>query len=112
MSVLPFDSFANSSEPSVLVARMKAGGAVVLHTMSTAKEALQAVEWTVVDAVWPIPLIAAGGIADGSGLALGASGAWIGTEAMEDDSAYLEELFDIGWPKAPHRVLRNNTVAN
>ena len=56
MSVLPFDSFANSSEPSVLVARMKAGGAVVLHTMSTAKEALQAVEWTVVDAVWPIPV--------------------------------------------------------
>ena len=55
MSVLPFDSFANSSEPSVLVARMKAGGAVVLHTMSTAKEALQAVEQTVVDAVWPIP---------------------------------------------------------
>jgi hypothetical protein len=32
--------------------------------------------------------------------------------AMENDSAYLEELFDIGWPKAPHRVLRNNTVAN
>jgi NAD(P)H-dependent flavin oxidoreductase YrpB (nitropropane dioxygenase family) len=24
---------------------------------------------------------------------------------------YLEELFDIGWPKAPHRVLRNSTVA-
>jgi len=74
------------------------------------------------------------GIADGRGfaaaLALGASGAWIGTrflasnevaihphyrkrllEATEDDTVYLEELFDIGWPRAPHRVLRNSTVA-
>jgi nitronate monooxygenase len=23
---------------------------------------------------------------------------------------YLKDLFDIGWPKAPHRVLRNTTV--
>jgi NAD(P)H-dependent flavin oxidoreductase YrpB (nitropropane dioxygenase family) len=148
-------------EPSALVARAKAGGATVLHTVSTAKEARQAVEcgvdvvvaqgWeagghvrgtvatmplipAVADAVGPIPVIAAGGIADGRGLAaamaLGASGAWIGTRflaseevaihphyrerllrATEDDTAYLEELFDIGWPKAPHRVLRNSTVA-
>ena len=148
-------------EPSALVARAKAGGAIVLHTVSPAKEARQAVEcgvdvvvaqgWeagghvrgtvatmplipAVVDAVGPIPVIAAGGIADGRGLAaamaLGASGAWIGTRflasnevaihphyrerllrATEDDTAYLEELFDIGWPKAPHRVLRNSTVA-
>ena len=149
-------------EPSALVARAKAGGATVLHTVSTAKEALQAGEcgvdvvvaqgWeagghvrgmvatmplipAVVDAVGPIPVIAAGGIADGRGLAaamaLGASGAWIGTRflaseevaihphyrerllrAKEDDTIYLEELFDIGWPKAPHRVLRNSTVAD
>src|SRR6478735_5492603 len=148
-------------EPSALVARAKAGGATVLHTVSTAKEARQAVEcgvdvvvaqgWeagghvrgtvasmplipAVVDAVGSIPVIAAGGIADGRGLAavmaLGASGAWIGTRflaseevaihphyrerllrAKEDDTIYLEELFDIGWPKAPHRVLRNGTVA-
>jgi nitronate monooxygenase len=88
----------------------------------------------VVDAVGPVPVIAAGGIADGRGLAaamaLGASGAWIGTRflasneavihphyrerifrATENDTVYLEELFDIGWPKAPHRVLRNSTVA-
>jgi nitronate monooxygenase len=88
----------------------------------------------VVDAVGATPVIAAGGIADGRGLAaalaLGASGAWIGTRflasqevaihphyrerlfrATEDDTIYLEELFDIGWPKAPHRVLRNSTVA-
>jgi len=148
-------------EPSALVARAKAGGAIVLHTVSTAREARAAVEcgvdvvvaqgWeagghvrgtvasmplipAVVDVVGPIPVIAAGGIADGRGLAaamaLGASGAWIGTRflashevaihphyrerllrATENDTVYLEELFDIGWPKAPHRVLRNSTVA-
>ena len=148
-------------DPSALVARAKAGGAVVLHTVSTAKEARHAVEcgvdivvaqgWeagghvrgtvatmplipAVVDAVGSVPVVAAGGIADGRGLAaalaLGASGAWIGTRflasnevaihshyrerllrATEDDTAYLEELFDIGWPKAPHRVQRNSTVA-
>jgi len=88
----------------------------------------------VVDAVSPTPVVAAGGIADSRGLAavlaLGASGAWIGTrflasneaaihpryrerlvKATENDTAFLEELFDVGWPKAPHRVLRNKTVA-
>src|SRR5262249_33569707 len=78
--------------------------------------------------------VAAGGIADGRGLAavlaLGASGAWIGTrflasneaaihpryrkrllKATENDTVFLEELFNVGWPKAPHRVLRNKTVA-
>jgi NAD(P)H-dependent flavin oxidoreductase YrpB (nitropropane dioxygenase family) len=148
-------------EPSALVQRAKEAGAVVLHTVSTAKEARQAVEcgvdvvvaqgWeagghvrgtvatmplipAVVDAVGSVPVVAAGGIADGRGfaaaLALGASGAWIGTRflasnevaihphyrerllrATEDDTIYLEELFNIGWPKAPHRVLRNSTVA-
>ncbi len=131
------------------------------HTVSTAKEARHAVEcgvdvvvaqgWeagghvrgtvatmplipAVVDAVGSVPVMAAGGIADGRGfaaaLALGACGAWIGTRflasnevaihphyrerllaATEDDTVYLEELFDIGWPRAPHRVLRNSTVA-
>src|SRR4029079_16240521 len=148
-------------EPSARVARAKAGGATVLHTVGTAKDAKQAVEcgvdvivaqgWeagghvrgtvatlplipAVVDAVGPIPVVAAGGIADGRGLAaamaLGAAGAWIGTRflaseevaihphyrerllrATEDDTIYLDELCDIGWPKAPHRVLRNSTVA-
>lgn len=148
-------------DPSALVARAKTAGAVVLHTVGTAATARHAVEcgvdvviaqgWeagghvrgtvatmalvpAVVDAVGPVPVFAAGGIADGRGLAaalaLGASGAWIGTrflasheaavhpryrervlQASEDDTVYLEELFDIGWPKAPHRVLRNSTVA-
>ena len=85
----------------------------------------------VVDAVAPLPVIAAGGIADGRGLAavlaLGGAGAWIGTRflatpegdahddwkrrivaARETDTVYTQ-LFDIGWPRAPHRVLRNST---
>lgn len=86
----------------------------------------------VVSAVTPTPVAAAGGITDGRGpaavLALGASGAWIGTRflaseeaaihrryrelllrAKETDTVYTE-LFDVGWPNAPHRVLRNKTV--
>lgn len=85
----------------------------------------------VVDAVSPLPVIAAGGIADGRGLAavlaLGGAGAWIGTRflatpeahahdewkrrivaARETDTVYTE-LFDLGWPEAPHRALRNST---
>jgi len=87
----------------------------------------------VVDAVGNIPVVAAGGIADGRGMAavfaLGASAAWIGTRFLaseeaaihekyrqqllaskEVDTVYLEDLFDIGWPNAPHRVIRNSTV--
>lgn len=87
----------------------------------------------VVDAVSPTPVVAAGGIAVGRGLAaalaLGAAGVWIGTrflaseeaaihpryrelllKATENDTVFTEELFDIRWPKAPHRVLRNKTV--
>jgi NAD(P)H-dependent flavin oxidoreductase YrpB (nitropropane dioxygenase family) len=87
----------------------------------------------VVDAVSPVPVVAAGGIADGRGLAaalaLGAAGAWIGTrflaskearihpryrerllQARENDTVFLENLFDIRWPNAPHGVLRNKTV--
>jgi nitronate monooxygenase len=87
----------------------------------------------VVDAVG-VPVIAAGGIGDGRGLAgalaLGASGAWLGTrfllaeetaiheeyrlrllEADEQATMWLPDLFDRGWERAPHRVLVNSTVA-
>lgn len=80
----------------------------------------------------PVPVIAAGGIADGRGvaavLALGAAAAWIGTrfvcaeesgahpvyqqllaDAAETDTVH-STLFDGGWPDAPHRTLRNSTV--
>jgi NAD(P)H-dependent flavin oxidoreductase YrpB (nitropropane dioxygenase family) len=147
-------------DPSALAARAKAAGAIVLHTVGSAAEARRAVDggvdivvaqgWeagghvrgmvatlplvpAVVDAVAPVPVVAAGGIADGRGLAavlaLGAAGAWIGTrflasdeatihpryrqrlfDARETDTAYLKDLFDVRWPNAPHRALRNRTV--
>jgi len=85
----------------------------------------------VADAVAPLPVIAAGGIADGRGLAavlaLGGAGVWLGTRflatneadaheewkrrivaARETDTVHTE-LFDLGWQRAPHRVLRNST---
>ena len=87
---------------------------------------------TTVEAVAPVPVIAAGGIADGPGLAavlvLGAAGAWIGTRflvsqeaaihsrfqemllASQETDTVFTELFDVGWPGRPHRVLRNETV--
>jgi NAD(P)H-dependent flavin oxidoreductase YrpB (nitropropane dioxygenase family) len=88
----------------------------------------------VVDAVGNVPVVAAGGIADGRGvaaaLALGASGVWVGTRflatpeaeihpeyqsrvlsADESDSFYARNLFDLGWPDAPHRALKNSTYA-
>jgi NAD(P)H-dependent flavin oxidoreductase YrpB (nitropropane dioxygenase family) len=147
-------------DPSSLVALAKAGGAIVMHTVASAADAKRAVDcgvdivvaqgWEagghvrgmvatmplipiVVDAVSPVPVVAAGGIADGRGLAaalaLGAAGAWIGTrflasqeaaihtryrerlfQAKETDTVYLENLFDVRWPNAPHRTLRNRTV--
>jgi nitronate monooxygenase len=147
-------------DPTALMPRAKAAGATVLHSVGSAASARRAVDcgidiivaqgWeagghvrgtvatlplipAVVDAVSPVPVVAAGGIADGRGLAaalaLGAAGAWIGTrflaskeaaihpryrelllQASETDTVFLEELFDVNWPKAPHRVLRNKTV--
>lgn len=86
----------------------------------------------VVDAVAPLPVVAAGGIADGRGLAavlaLGAQAAWIGTRflaaeeagshphyqsrilAAEAADTYYSTLYDVGWPDAPGRVLRNSTI--
>jgi NAD(P)H-dependent flavin oxidoreductase YrpB (nitropropane dioxygenase family) len=147
-------------DPSSFVTRAKAGGAIVMHTVGSASDAQRAVNcgvdiviaqgWeagghvrgtvatmplipAVVDAISPAPVVAAGGIADGRGLAaalaLGAGGAWIGTRflvsheadvhplycerllrANENDTVFLENLFDGRWPNAPHRTLRNQTV--
>jgi nitronate monooxygenase len=87
----------------------------------------------VADAV-DVPVVAAGGIGDGRGvaaaLALGADGAWLGTRFLATEEAdaarayrdrvtdadetdtFRGELFDGGWPGTPHRVLRNATVEN
>jgi len=135
-----------------------AAGALVMLTVGSAVEARRAVDagvdiivaqgieagghvWgtvstlplvpAVVDAVSPIPVIAAGGIGDGRGLAavlaLGAQAGWLGTrflladespvhpthatlalEAAETDTAY-SKLYDVGWPDSPHRTLINST---
>src|ERR1700743_1544671 len=94
------------------------------------KRAAMSGEWwlvpAIVDAVGDTPVIAAGGIADGRGMAaalsLGGAGGWVGTRflaseeisihpeyqrrilaASENDTAYCESLFDGGWANAPHR---------
>ena len=87
----------------------------------------------IVDAVSPLPVAAAGGIADGRGLlavlALGAQAAVLGTRFLATPEAnaharYKEmllaaasedtvrtTLFGGGWPNAPHRVLRTRFVS-
>ena len=133
-------------------------GAVVLHSVGSVSEAREAASagadaiiaqgWeagghvrgtvstmilvpAVVDAVAPIPVVAAGGVADGRGiaaaLALGASGVCLGTRfaaseeavahhlykqrllAADVEDTVYSKLFDIGWEDAPHRTLRNST---
>lgn len=146
-------------DPTPYVRRVHEAGALVFHTVGSADEARRAVDsgvdvivaqgWEagghvwgqvgtlalipqVVDAVAPVPVLAAGGIADGRGLAaalaLGAAGAWMGTRFLLAEEAathpvYRERLitasetgtvygtlFDGGWPDAPLRSLRNSTV--
>ncbi len=86
----------------------------------------------VVDAAAGTPVLAAGGIADGRGvvaaLALGAEGVLLGTRlvASEESGAHevykraivdaasedsiVTDIFEIGWPGRPERVLRNATT--
>ena len=88
----------------------------------------------VADAVGPLPVIGSGGIADGRGLvaalSLGAQAVSIGTRFLASaeanaSTAYKERVisakaedaihlthFDVGWSNAPHRVLRNASVAH
>ena len=146
-------------DPAPLASIAHEGGAIVLHTVSDVAEARRAVDagvdvivaqgWeagghvrgevatmalvpAVVDAVAPIPVVAAGGIGDGRGLAavlmLGASAGWLGTRfvmsaeaaalpayrdrlaAADATSTVHSSVFDGGWPDAPHRTLRNSTI--
>jgi len=145
-------------DPAPFVSRAHAAGALVASTVSSAAEAraardagvdvLVAQGWeagghvkgevatlplvrAVTGAVPGATVLAAGGIADGRGLAaalaLGAAGAWIGTRFLASEEAAIHPfyrqrllksdetatvhtgLFDGGWPGAPHRVLRNTT---
>ena len=118
---------AAAAGADVVVAQGWEAGGHVWGTVSTL-----ALVPRVVDAVAPVPVVAAGGIADGRGLAavlaLGAVGAWVGTRFLAASEAaihpdyrrrilaageadtFFGTLFDRGWPDAPHRTLRNSTV--
>jgi nitronate monooxygenase len=148
-------------DPSSYIETVHNSGGLVMHTVASSDEARQAVDagidviiaqgWEagghvwgevatfplvprIVDTVSPIPVIAAGGIADGRGIAaaltLGAAGVWMGTRfllseesaahsfykekvitASESDTIY-SSVFDRGWENAPHRTLRNSTIVN
>jgi NAD(P)H-dependent flavin oxidoreductase YrpB (nitropropane dioxygenase family) len=111
---------------ALIVQGVEAGG----HVQAT--RALAELLREVVPAV-RVPVVAAGGIADAAGVEAtveaGAAAAACGTVFLAAEEAdvhpvYLDRLlaagaadttlttaFDGGWPDAPHRVLRNDTVA-
>src|SRR5215211_2685437 len=111
-------------DPGPYVEAVHAGGALHLHTVASADDARRAVQagvdvivaqgWeaggrvrgevatlplvpAVVDAVAPVPVIAAGGVADGRGLAavlaLGADAGWVGTRFLLAEEAAVHELW-------------------
>lgn len=114
---------ADAGVDGIIAQGVEAGG----HVKSTTS--LSTIVPAVVEAVDPLPVIAAGGIANGRGmvaaLALGAQAVSLGTrfvaseeiqvveaykrrivESRAEDTVYTQ-LFDVGWPNAAHRVLRN-----
>jgi NAD(P)H-dependent flavin oxidoreductase YrpB (nitropropane dioxygenase family) len=146
-------------DPAETHEQIAAAGAIHLHSVGSVGEARRAAEvgvdvivaqgWeagghvrgqvgtlalvpAVVDAVSPIPVVAAGGIGDGRGIAaahmLGAQAAWIGTRFIVADESRAHDVyrnavieasadtavhtmcFDGGWPNAAHRALSNSTM--
>jgi NAD(P)H-dependent flavin oxidoreductase YrpB (nitropropane dioxygenase family) len=146
-------------DPAPYIAAVHDAGAIAMLTVGSAAQARAAVDagvdvivaqgWeagghvlgevstlalipAVIDEVGATPVIAAGGITDGRGLAavlaLGAGAAWMGTRFVASEEApahpdyvarlldasetstYHSMLFDGGWPNAAHRTLRNSTI--
>jgi nitronate monooxygenase/enoyl-[acyl-carrier protein] reductase II len=111
---------------AIVAQGFEAGG----HVRGTTS--LAALVPAVIQAVAPLPVIAAGGIATGRGLVaalgLGAEAVLMGTRFVASDEARASleykqrivracaedtvytKLFDIGWPDAAHRVIRNKAV--
>ncbi len=117
---------AEAGVDAIIAQGIEAGG----HVKSTTS--LSTIVPAIVEAVDPVPVIAAGGIANGKGvvaaLSLGAQAVSMGTRFVASKEAlviqgYKERivagkaedtihtfLFDGGWPDAAHRVLRNAAV--
>src|ERR1700679_2413417 len=148
-------------DPQSYVELVHDAGGIVMHTVGSVEEARRAVGcgvdvivaqgweaggnvWSAVaklplvpagvDAVSPVPVIAAGGIGDARGvaavLALGAQAALLGTRfllatempiheeyrsrliaATEKDAEWYCNLYEVGWPDASHRAIHNSTAA-
>jgi NAD(P)H-dependent flavin oxidoreductase YrpB (nitropropane dioxygenase family) len=156
---VPVVSFHWDDPPAAFIARLRRGGVKVWLQVGSVELARAAVELgvdaviaqgseagghvrgaastlvltpAIVDAVTPLPVIAAGGIADGRGvaaaLALGADAVWVGTRLVASQEANVHDeykrrivaagvtdtvvttLFGPEWPDAPARVLRNRVV--
>ena len=117
---------ADAGVDMIIAQGIEAGGHVKSAT------SLSTIVPAIVEAVGPVPVIAAGGIANGKGvvaaLSLGAQAVSMGTRFVASEEvlvtqAYKERivnakaedtlhtfLFDVGWPDAAHRVLRNSAV--
>jgi NAD(P)H-dependent flavin oxidoreductase YrpB (nitropropane dioxygenase family) len=120
------EAAAAAGVDAVIVQGVEAGG----HVRGTASiwELLP----TVAAALAPLPVLASGGIGNGAGVAralgLGAQGVSLGTrfvaseesrahpeykrrivESAANDTVYTEDLYDVSWPGAPTRTLRNLT---
>src|SRR5205823_5176128 len=117
---------AEAGVDAVIAQGIEAGG----HVKAT--ESIWDVLPRAVPAAAPVPVLASGGIGDGRGIAralgLGAQGVSLGTRFVASDEAnahpeykrrivsstaadtvYTEDLYDVWWPDAPHRALRNRT---
>src|SRR6185312_2143605 len=113
---------AEAGVDCIIAQGIEAGG----HVKAT--ESLWTVLPQVVKAVAPLPVVAAGGIGDGTAivraLRAGAQGVSLGTRFVACEEAWIHRaykarvvtsgaedtvftgLFDGGWPDAPHRVIR------
>jgi nitronate monooxygenase len=156
---VPVVSFFWNDPPRAFIARLLSGGVKVWMQVGSLEEACEAVRSgvdavivqgkeagghnhssastltlvpTVVDAIAPVPVIAAGGIADGRGvvaaLALGAEAVWVGTRLVASQEAYAHDeykrriveaeasdtvrttIFGPEWPHQSMRVIRNRVV--
>lgn len=119
-------SAKNAGVDAVILQGSEAGGHV------KAKRSIWDTLPETVKALGTTPVVASGGIADGRAIAramkAGAQGVSLGTrfvacdeawihphykrrivEATAADTDYSEDLFDGGWPRAPHRFLKNKT---